>query len=102
MVEAVCFSESLVNFHRTIWPYILHASILHNHCCENLKFYILFYSWGPKYHLLKCGPVFKEYYALSVHCMHLIVLHFGICLFPDWLSLCIVFAVDTRASQKTY
>jgi hypothetical protein len=39
MIEAVCFSETLVDFQRTTMRYIPEESTLHNHRCENLKFY---------------------------------------------------------------
>jgi hypothetical protein len=44
-VEAICLSESSVNFQRTTQLYIPDASSLHNHCCEALKSYFLFYCF---------------------------------------------------------
>jgi hypothetical protein len=35
--EAICFSETLVDFSRTTGRYIPEDSTLHNHRCENLK-----------------------------------------------------------------
>jgi hypothetical protein len=40
-MEAICFSETSVDFWRTTWCYIPGDSTLHNHCCENLKSYLL-------------------------------------------------------------
>jgi len=36
-MEAVCSSETLVNYDQTRWHYILGSGTLHSHCCENLK-----------------------------------------------------------------
>jgi hypothetical protein len=38
-MEAVCSSETLVDFHRTTWHYIPEDNTLDNHRCENLKSY---------------------------------------------------------------
>jgi hypothetical protein len=38
-MEAMCSSET-VDFQRIAWRHIPEDSTLHNHCCENLKFYI--------------------------------------------------------------
>jgi hypothetical protein len=38
-MEAICSSETSVNFRPTTWRYILEDSTLHNHCCEDLKSY---------------------------------------------------------------
>jgi hypothetical protein len=46
-VEAICSSETSVDFQRTTQCYIPEDSTLHNHRCENLKSYIrniLYYS----------------------------------------------------------
>jgi hypothetical protein len=39
-MEAICFSETSVDFQRTTWRYIQEDSTLHNQRCENLKSYI--------------------------------------------------------------
>jgi hypothetical protein len=44
-MEAICFSEMLVDFQQTTRRYIPEDSIHHNHRCENLKSYILFESY---------------------------------------------------------
>jgi hypothetical protein len=41
-VEAPCSSEMSVDFQQTTWNYIPEDRILHNHCCENLRFYIYY------------------------------------------------------------
>jgi hypothetical protein len=38
-MEAMCFSQTLVDFQWTTWHYIPEDSTLHNHHCENLKSY---------------------------------------------------------------
>jgi hypothetical protein len=43
-LEALCSSETSVDFQRTKWRYILEYRTLHNHRCENLKSCILWYS----------------------------------------------------------
>jgi hypothetical protein len=35
-IEAVCSSETLVNFYWITWCYITEDTTLHSHCCENL------------------------------------------------------------------
>jgi hypothetical protein len=35
--EAICSSETSVDFHQTTWRYIPEDRTLHNHRCENLK-----------------------------------------------------------------
>jgi hypothetical protein len=39
-MEAICASETSVNFHRTTGLYITEDRTLHSHRCENLKFTI--------------------------------------------------------------
>jgi hypothetical protein len=39
-MEAIWSTETSVNFQRTTRRYIPEDNILHNHRCENLKFYI--------------------------------------------------------------
>jgi hypothetical protein len=41
-MEAICFSETPVDFQRTTWHYIPEDSILHNRRGENLKSYVQF------------------------------------------------------------
>jgi hypothetical protein len=41
-MEAICSSETSVDFQRATRPYIPEDRILHNHRCENLKCYIQF------------------------------------------------------------
>jgi hypothetical protein len=40
-MDVICSSETLVDFQRTTRRYVPECSALHNHCCENLKSYIL-------------------------------------------------------------
>jgi hypothetical protein len=40
-MEAICSSETSVDFQWTTWRYIPEDSIIHNHRCENLKSYII-------------------------------------------------------------
>jgi hypothetical protein len=44
-MEATCSSETSDLFQRTTWRYIPEDATLHNHRCENLKFFI---SCSPK------------------------------------------------------
>jgi hypothetical protein len=41
-IEAICSSETSVDFQQTTRRYIPEDSTLHNHRCENLKSYIIF------------------------------------------------------------
>jgi hypothetical protein len=43
-IYVTCFSETSVGFQRTTWHYISEDRNLHNHCCENLKFYKTTYT----------------------------------------------------------
>jgi hypothetical protein len=38
-IEAICSSKTSVNFQRTTWRYITEDGTLHNHRCENLRWY---------------------------------------------------------------
>jgi hypothetical protein len=40
MIEAISFSEALVDFQQTTWDYIPEDGTLHDHCCENLLYFI--------------------------------------------------------------
>jgi hypothetical protein len=40
-MEATLSSEISVDFQRTTWHYFLADRTLHNHCCENLKSYMI-------------------------------------------------------------
>jgi hypothetical protein len=40
-MEATCFSETSVDFQRSIWRCIPEDRILHNHRCKNLGTYII-------------------------------------------------------------
>jgi hypothetical protein len=42
-VELICFSEMLVDFQQTTQRYIPNDRILHNHHCENLKSYFIWF-----------------------------------------------------------
>jgi hypothetical protein len=52
-MEAICCSEMLVDIQWTTWHYIVENSILHNHCCENLKFYIVFSTSCIRHHKIE-------------------------------------------------
>jgi hypothetical protein len=51
-MEAVCFSKTVVDFQRTTWHYIPEDSNLHNHLCENLKFYKSLSVWKQSIYFL--------------------------------------------------
>jgi hypothetical protein len=44
MMEALCSSETLI-LTRATWCNIPEEGILHSHCCENLKYYIVAFSF---------------------------------------------------------
>jgi hypothetical protein len=52
-MEAICPSETLVDFRRTTRRYIPEDGTLHNHHCENLKSYIIMIA------VLVCSPILK-------------------------------------------
>jgi hypothetical protein len=44
-MEAICSSETSVDFQRNTRRYITEESTIHNHCCENLKSYMEFFMF---------------------------------------------------------
>jgi hypothetical protein len=64
-MDAICFSEMSVVFQQIKWHFILEDIILHNHCCENLKSYILtielLLETLPVTQLVKKFPVIYEF-----------------------------------------
>jgi hypothetical protein len=65
------FSETLVDFHRTAWPYIPEDGILHNHHCHNLKPYSCIQSaienmFIEKFRYRKVS-LDSHYYKISLH-----------------------------------
>jgi hypothetical protein len=43
-MEAVCSSETSVNFCRTTQCHNTEDSTFHSHCCDNLKFMLVFFT----------------------------------------------------------
>jgi hypothetical protein len=52
-MQALCSTETAVDFRRTTWPYVAEDGIHHNHRCESLGPYII----EIKYNTLK-----KQYF----------------------------------------
>jgi hypothetical protein len=44
-IAATCSSEMLVDFQWTTWQYIPEDRTLYNHCFENLKSYVLLFTF---------------------------------------------------------
>jgi hypothetical protein len=47
-MEAICSSETSVDTERTTWRYIPEDGTLHNHRCENLKYFYVHVGAGMK------------------------------------------------------
>jgi hypothetical protein len=64
-------SKMLADLHRTTWRYIPHNISLHNHCCENLKSYMVT-TFLPINHFhihfklwLSCGTTFSNIWDIN-------------------------------------
>jgi hypothetical protein len=57
-MEATCSSETTVDFQRTTRNYIPEDRILHNHRCEDLKSYLLFFLLSL---FISCFPCFTHF-----------------------------------------
>jgi hypothetical protein len=63
-MEAIYSSETSVDFHRTVWNYILEDTTLHSHRCENLK--SIFSSVFPATFLKQISPIKSHVHYLPV------------------------------------
>lgn len=85
-MEALCSSEVSVNFYCTIWCHILKHSILHVHCCEDIRPAIIHKLTSNFWHwlILTLGDILFQ--LVTVYYTHIITVHllFNI-LLQNWL-----------------